>query len=433
MDLLIYPPKKRAVTSLFSDGEFVIPSLILGEAVPFRVAQVEKLQGDTSRFWEPVSISNNVVRIGIGKTFQDPVAGTWSVEYGASNSNEMAYNVSTSNLETELNTLASIISAGGVTVSGSPGFYIVTFNDPGARTDFVIDVSNLAPLSIGDVEVLLPGNGDVAEVQIIRLLQNCAALVTLGPDTPAADLAIDNIELGGSGVNCKFRITLSGNPFEGSFTITLTGNESPFIAWNASAEDVRAAIAAIPTIDSIDNVQVVKEADNSWLVGMMGDYAGVLVGPATGDGSALKGLIYRPGTLDTGTAAMGLLFGEASSVELIFEVESTPPGGSPQKIYRQSLTLLAPAIFDDFIDSFGLDIWKIFSMDIPDGAESMVVTFDTPFANAPSSVLVTVGVATGHIPFSVTLIEDSIADDGFTVVFGSPAATGDRIHVIAYA
>ena len=433
MDLLIDPTNKSAVTSLFSTGQFVVPPLILGEAVPFRVAQVARVQGDTARFWEPVSLTSYTVRIGMGKTFQDPVAGTWSVEYGASNSNEMPYNVSPANLETELNSMADITSAGGVTVSGDVGFYLITFNDVGARTDFVVDASNLAPLSIGDVEVLLPGTGDVAEVQIIRLLQNCAALVTLGPDTDPPELVIDNIAVGGSGVNCKFRVTLVGSPFEGSFTVTVTGNESPFIAWNASADDFRAAIAAIPTIDTIDNVQVIKESDVSWLVGFMGDFAGVELGPVTGDGSALRGLIFRPGTLDTGTAAFGLLFGEASSVEVVFEVEATPPGGSPQKIYRQPLTILAPAIFDNFIDSFGLDVWKVFSIEIPDGSDTMTVSFDTPFASAPSTIIVTVGVATGHTPFSVTLLEDTIGDDGFTVSFGSTSATGDKLHVIAYA
>lgn len=434
MDLIIDFSQKRAITSLSSDSQFLIPSLILGEAIPFRIAMVKRTYGNPDRYWEPVSLSGYTCRLGLGETFQLPIAGSFMLTFGGDNTGQIPFNVSAANLEVDLNAISSVIAAGGVTVTetGTDGYYIVQFTDVGARDEFEGDATNLAPLSIIEVDTLLAGSGDVAAVQTIRLLQNCAALVTLGTETDPAEATATVVTVGGGGANCKFRVELANDPYDGSWTVTIGGVESPLLAWNVSAADLQTALESMSNVGA-GNILVVKESETSWLIGFQAAKADTDMGAITADGDPLRSLIFRTGTLQTGTAAMALLFGEADSLAVIAEVEVTPPAGLPQKIFRQDLNVLAPVIFDEFIDSFGLSPWKVFTVDIPDGAETMTVEFATPFAGTPNTVIPTVGVAAGHDPFMVTLLQDTISASDFTVAFGAPAQTGDKLHVLAYA
>lgn len=77
------------------------------------------------------------------------IGGTFSLTYGASTASGIAINTTAATLQTKLNELASITTAGGVTCTGGPlgtGEITITFNNNGVQTAFVPDRKALTTL-----------------------------------------------------------------------------------------------------------------------------------------------------------------------------------------------------------------------------------------------------------------------------------------------
>lgn len=289
MLLLADPTKKRTVSSLFSDGDSTFPSPSSGEVIPLEVAIVDRIPNPrTTRLWLPKDLENWTIRAAIGKGFVLPAGGSFTLTFGANTTAALAFSASASDVETALNLLASVIAAGGVTVTGSNGYFVITFVDEGARTQITIDETNLAPVSIGEEATLLQGSGSIAEVQSIRFFQNPGAYAALTVEGDESEITspLEEVDAGGPGVNHKVRIEIDPAPYDGKISVTISGVESEPIAWDASEETLTAALEGM-TISAGALVSGQKYTILSYLDG-----------PSQTSGALVSGGIYRIDTYE---------------------------------------------------------------------------------------------------------------------------------------
>jgi hypothetical protein len=149
------------------------------------------------------------------------------------------------NIGLALNSLSTIVSAGGVEVTGSMPFPLIKFNAVGSRETFVIIHSILGALPYRAV-TLTAGTGSVkSTVEFDLSLQTLVKSAT-ATDLTAPTLTVANISTGSASAYQEDRITLSGKPESGGFSIrTATDTITRLVPYSASAYEVKSALDAV--------------------------------------------------------------------------------------------------------------------------------------------------------------------------------------------
>lgn len=454
MQILADRQLNRGVQSLTSDQDVGIGDFVYGETIPLSVAVVDAIQQTaTTRIWQPIDVSTGTIKAAVGNGFALPIAGSFrlinennatsgtltvgvtylifsyvagdnftNVGAGAnasgefftatgttpttwSNSSvlqevtaELAYNCNFTQFAAALNALPSITTAGGVTATGTNGFFTVTWVNAGPQPSLYGDAANLAPQSLIDAGTLIDGSVDpvLREVQIFQVVQDAGTLANLTVNTDSPSVDVDSVQVGDSTHNAQFRVSLAPTPYDGQFTLSLLGIESGFIGFNDDGTGVVTAlenlqltsgtvisgakykIISFVTGDNFSNigatnatgnvfvatgttpttwthssilspvgagnVQVSSEGNNQWLIMFVGDMAHTDMGTMTGNPSGLKVVSAKSGLLDLRTVGIGLLLGQSDNVPAIFEIQYTPLDGTPQTVFRQSVNLVMPVI-----------------------------------------------------------------------------------------
>src|SRR5579871_4557375 len=182
--LILYIDTTRKVlvanfTATVSPGTFALEQ---GDNVP---VQLHFLQQNTASqvpgalpysYIDPSTVTP--VTMAIGAIGQPPTSGTFTVTFGANTTSALAYNISASALSTALNALASVISAGGVTIQGNAGGpFTIIFTSTGAQSNlFAVGSGELVPPSQGLTARAVVGATGIQEQQVITLIQNPAAV-----------------------------------------------------------------------------------------------------------------------------------------------------------------------------------------------------------------------------------------------------------------
>lgn len=402
MQLLCDRALVRAVQSLNSDQNLRFGSFVHGETIPISASVVDPiLETSSTRIWTPLDVSTGTIKAAVGKGFALPIAGSFRLISGvdqtagplvtgktyliltyeagddftnvgaAANTDgefftatgttpttwtngsvlqdvtaELAYNCTYSDIQTALNALPSIFAAGSVVVSGSNGFFTITWNDAGSRPQIWGDAAALAPLSLIDAGTLVEGDTDpvLREVQTIQIMQDAGAFVSLTVNNAAASVGVDPVQVGGGGQNAQYRITLGPTGiYDGKFTLTVGGDETTFIAWNDDGDGMLTALEDLASVGT-GNVVVSREATSQWLIMFIGSHANEDMGTITGNASGLSVISSKSGTLDLRTAGIALILGQNNTAAAIFEVQYTPMGGTPQTVCREDITLVMPVI-----------------------------------------------------------------------------------------
>lgn len=266
---------------------------------------------------------------------------------------DLAYNATFSAVNTALNLLASITTAGGVAVTLNGASFLIAFNTVGSREQISADASNLAPTgTIAEVGTDLDGSASVREVQYLRFVQQPAAFVDLTDAAPGPGGTVDVLTVGGAGppaVNATYRVTLFtsdlNQAYDGRWSITVLAQTSGLIPFDASGDATQTILEAMAAIGT-GNVSVFRESPGVYLIGFQGAKAGTNTGTMTVDTSALKTVPYMTGELDLSNPAIQLLFGTASTVAALFVIEYTPSGGNRREICRRAITLEQALIAD---------------------------------------------------------------------------------------
>lgn len=345
LSLLIENSEKRAITSLFTDRLARIPEFVAGEARAVACCPVRRIGLPyDARVFDPRDPTDWIIQVAIGGGFILPVAGTWPITYGADSSESiLSNNPSASEISDVLNTLASVITAGGVTVSGADGFFVFTFNDVGARTLLSGDASLLVPLSLLNFERIVTGDVDTKEVQILLITQHAGTFATLTTDTSAAAVTFSLIQAGDSTHNAKWRVTLPENRYSGYWTFTKpSGATSVPIGYDDSQTQIQLVFEAIY---GAGNVLVLQETPDTFTVEHIGDNTHTAVTiVTTTDATALNIVLFKSGTLDLRVPGVEMLFNGEDQRIVKFEVQAANGSGNPEKILQYDVLLRQPVL-----------------------------------------------------------------------------------------
>ena len=319
--LFIDPKLGLAFGNFAGSSQISNPTFTLGDTAGFELYLVENTQVTNYPRQElPFPVSPGV-KVAIGAIDESPTAGTWTMTYGGDTTAALAYNATAAQLQTALNALASITSAGGVTVSKIGDNYNIAFNTAGVRTELTSDSTALIPLSTIIVATLQAGTSTKPQISLVHLQRTVAGLATSFTQTEASQITVESLGAW-DGSKATYRVSISPDPKGGTFTLSfdpLTGDDVTTASINvgASGQDVQNAL----------NISTLA---TKVAVSQVGAYAydiSVSLQPGTNgltanDAGLLSFSGYK-GDLSLNTAEAISLLDGAESVETTLEVEIT--------------------------------------------------------------------------------------------------------------
>lgn len=329
----------NALESFLSSRTAQRPVFVVGDQPTISVSLVTRNGNNVSQPWRYVDLAGQSLRVAVGKEGGRPTAGSYTLTYAADTTAEIEPDATDSEVEAALNALASITSAGGVSVSsfiGGAG-YRITFNSNGARSLITADTDKLSPSAGAYIAESVAGGVSAQSIQVLALETHPAAYVDLTTDLAAPSINVSSIRAGVlDSVSTQQRVTLTGAPYAGTYSLTIAGEESTALSYNAEAADVVAALESLPSI-GLGNVTVTGEPDDYTL-----DFASSLgdVATATADASNLNGAVGKTGELNLNTTgAIEYLAGAATQAATLEVVRFTLGSGLQQTVHQGAATL----------------------------------------------------------------------------------------------
>jgi len=166
--------------------------------------------------------ASSLVEVAIGTPDDPPTSGTFTLTFGANTTTSLDHDVSAGALSVAFNLLASVISAGGATVTKDGGIYIFAFTSVGARSLIVLNTGTLSPAIITTNNVLAVQNGDASTQAVQAVVLQKGYLAYSSDFAPAADGSISLTVLQAASATNHYtvRIAISGTATSGSWTFS---------------------------------------------------------------------------------------------------------------------------------------------------------------------------------------------------------------------
>lgn len=328
------------------------PTFYLGDLAKLRLHFIEQTGLGTYPRQEVAGLGSPGIKVAVGEIDASPTAGHFHLTFGGDTTSNQGYNVTASNLQADLNALASITAAGGVTVTKIGDNYSIKFNANGSRGAFTGDGSALIPLSTVGITVLQEGTGSLPEIVLVQLQQNVAALATTFTASSASTIT-STVLSGWDGSRASYRIAISPDPKGGTFTLgfdAVTGTDvsTAAIAVGSTAQEVQSALG-INALEGEVTVQQVGAFVYDITVTTQPDAGGL-----TADGAGLLSFAGFEGDLDINTAnAISYLDG-AESIETTLEVEISD-GTSTQTVLQIPCILRSSVVDETTVNAVTLD------------------------------------------------------------------------------
>lgn len=291
------------------------PVIVVGDTVPVTLVFLQRntqALNTGSPIYNFQDFSAAGVVFSLGPINTPPTGGTFTLTFGANTTPALPYNVSPYALSDALNLLASVVSAGGVTVAGQIGGpFFVTFVSNGVQSAFTSAANALFPASVVGITTDRAGSSTNPAVQAITLVQSQAAQISSWTAQSAAAVTVTQI----SG-NAIQRVSIPAGTYGGSFTLTYNGNTTAAIPFAAQLDVVAAALNALPGITGA----TVWPGQNFWDITIPSG-AFTLTGNASG---LIIPLTLTGNLVLTARAIADLLAGQASAV-VPFYIQTTNP------------------------------------------------------------------------------------------------------------
>lgn len=315
LNLIVDKDSRRLVESFTSTLPAAPQRFVIGDSVPVNVRVVT---ADPSSVWQEVDLTDQSIRLAIGAPAAQPTSGTWTVTYGGDTTSALDFDATAAELETALNALASITSAGGVSITKSTsGAYRVVFDSAGARTVFSTDNAGLYPSTDSFISEAVTGDGSTREIVLIKLETQPAAYVELTDPLPSASATVTTVRAGDTDVSEIQRFVFDPVPYGGSYTITIDGEKTGALAYDADATAIKAAIEALASIGA--GKVTVTGAFPRWTVEF--DASLTDVAEMTVDVTGLTVPVGRSGELSTNTTGIMELLDGAAQAAATLEIE----------------------------------------------------------------------------------------------------------------
>lgn len=319
--LFIDPKMGMAFSNFAGSSQINNPTFTLGDTAGIEIYLVENTQVASYPRQEVSFPANPGIKVAIGPIDQSPTSGTFSMSYGGNTTSDLPYNATAAQVQTALNALASITSAGGVTVSKVGDNYNILFNQDGSRTELTTDSTSLIPLSTVNVATLQTGTINKPHIFLVHLQVTVAGLATTFTQTAESQITITSLGAW-DGTNATYRLNIAPDPKGGSFTLSfdaLSGDDVSTASINvgASAQDVQNALNTKSLADKVSVTQVgayaydITVSTQPGTNGLTANDAGIL---------SFNGYV---GDLSLNTAEAISLLDGAESVETNLEVEIT--------------------------------------------------------------------------------------------------------------
>ena len=162
------------------------------------------------------------VKLGIGSRTGTPETGAYTLTFGGDTTTALDSAVTAGQVQTALNALAAISSAGGVTVTGQLSEqFTVRFATAGTRGSITADVSQLIPDTVAVIGERVAGSATAKEVQEIELRLAPAVFQSTWTDLSTAVTPTLVTTITGSATNNEVqRLSFSQKPFSGTYRLT---------------------------------------------------------------------------------------------------------------------------------------------------------------------------------------------------------------------
>jgi hypothetical protein len=443
MKLLVNQDAKRAVRSVYDDRVAKLPVLQAGSVETLSVALLNEIARPfDARLFTPESLSGVTFKAAIGIGYTAPVDGKLTLTFtddadATETTAELdAANLTAASIEASLNALASVVTAGGVTVREADlGFFVVTFNTAGARELLTGDVGNVVPTSILDVSHVVTGDDETREIQALRIVQSAAALGTLSSASVSAGVAVAVVQTGQASppLNHQVRIAFTGDLYKGSWLFSTSGGQSQAIGWDDSEAEITRALEAISGVGT-GNVEVIQEDETHYLVTFIGARAATAITGIAVDGTNLSAIPMKSGSLDLGGPAVYLLLSGQTGRVVTLEVERIETDEDTTKVLRTDIFLQQPIIEPSMSMPTGnaAEVVESYSGSSPSVTVSSAGTTDlapeTPFFQWYQKVIA--GAGSGAYTAKFTL-DDANAVDGaiFRVSVELPASANPTVSI----
>jgi hypothetical protein len=220
-DLFIDLTNRRLVASETNSAPVGLTTFTKGDNGAFNLYFLEAT-GVINRPFEVVDKSSTSVKLGIGSRTGVPETGTYTLTFGGDTTSALDAAATAGAIQTALNGLAAISSAGGVSVTGElADHFTVRFNDVGAQGSISADVSQLIPDTVAVIDERIAGSSTVKEVQEIQLRLTPAVFQDSWADLGTAITATVETTITGSGIDNEIqRLSFSREPFIGNYRLT---------------------------------------------------------------------------------------------------------------------------------------------------------------------------------------------------------------------
>jgi hypothetical protein len=343
LNLYIDIKNRRLVRDIFSDVETVVPKLTQGDGYNLRVHGVQAAPGrPVGRVYDFVPLPDALF-VGVGKVGDVDLTGTFTLIYDGDTTSAVSVNATAAQVQTAINALASITTAGGVTVSGPDGGpWQVAFVSDGARDFFTANIDSIFPFSGFRAYQLREGTVSAKEIQLLVIDPQLATLAETFTNLPAASGEVTKLQSGASGVPDIQRVSISRDAYDGGFTLSFDGETTQFIPHDADAEEVKQALDALSNIDT-DGVTVTGAKPN-WDVSFTGVAGNQNL--MTIDVSGLVVPIGKQGILNLATGGIELLVSNQSAADAKLEVSGIVDGNHGT-ILQADCTILNDGIQND--------------------------------------------------------------------------------------
>lgn len=186
-NLLLSLKEKKIVRSLYDDHDGALPDFVFSEKLSLGVTLVKRSPRPWgSRIFEPIDPTSYTIRAALG-SYREAVGGTFVTQYETEDSPTPtpAANTLAADLERSLNAIDGIHDDGGVHVTGDKGFFVIGWNEPGARSVLMADATQAIPSLLLEFERIIIGDASNKAVQTLRIEQNIASLGDLDVDGPS--------------------------------------------------------------------------------------------------------------------------------------------------------------------------------------------------------------------------------------------------------
>jgi hypothetical protein len=352
LKLFIEPSLGVAYSSFNGSSQVTKPSLFLGDKAQVEVYLVQDTNVASYPRQEvdyPVGLA---IKVAVGEIDASPTSGTFRLSFGGDVTSALAFNATATVVQTALNALASITSAGGVVVSKVGDNYSIAFNNNGARTDITADSSGLIPLSTAGISPLQVGDSTHPQITLVHLQQTVAAFANSFTQVSSCAITVTALSAWDS-TRATYRVSISPDPKGGTFTLafdSLAGVDvsTKTIAVGATALEVQNALDANALDDKVTVQQVGAYAYDITVT----DQPGTL--GLTANGSGLLSFKGYKGELNLNTAEAISLLDGAESFETTLEVEVTSDS-KPLTVLQIPCTLKSSVVDEAAIEPLVLE------------------------------------------------------------------------------